>query len=247
MKIQFMSDLHLEWMTTKTRSDFIRSLPVTGDVLVLAGDIVTYNCFVECTTMFAEKWPHVLHVPGNHEYYGSNKGTINRNADKVMRRCPNYHFLNEKVVEIDGVKFIGTTLWFPETPMNFMNRSMMTDYRVIQGFKHGVFDWNRTSVQFLKDNMTEGCVTVLHHAPSFASVNPRYKDDKHNSLYVCPIEPLIMERKPKVVFHGHMHDAVFYEIDKTSVRSNPRGYEDPDGIHTEASIANFVPELIFEV
>jgi len=243
-----MSDLHLEWMGKNRRISFVESLPVTGDVLVLAGDITEYSAFVETMTQFAKKWPHVVHVPGNHEYYRSNKGTINNCASKMMRRFPNYHFLCDSVVEVDGVKFVGSTLWFRETVANFIDRRLMTDYTIIQGFKRNVFDWNRACIKFLNKNVTEGCVVITHHAPSEKSVSVNFKYAKQNALYYCSMEKLMLDRSPKLWIHGHMHDPVFYEIDKTTVISNPRGYEDIHGTgDRKIGLERFVPELIFEV
>lgn len=67
-----MSDLHLEF---QENSRYLRynELPVTGDVLVLAGDIF-YLKDKTAPVMNFWKWAsknyrQVLIVPGNHEYY----------------------------------------------------------------------------------------------------------------------------------------------------------------------------------
>ena len=72
MRIQYMSDLHLEF---QENSRYLRynELPVTGDVLVLAGDIF-YLKDKTAPVMNFWKWAsknyrQVLIVPGNHEYY----------------------------------------------------------------------------------------------------------------------------------------------------------------------------------
>ena len=72
MRIQYMSDLHLEF---QENSRYLRynELPVTGDVLVLAGDI-SYFKDKTAPVMNFWKWAsknyrQVLIVPGNHEYY----------------------------------------------------------------------------------------------------------------------------------------------------------------------------------
>ena len=72
MKIQYMSDLHMEF---QENSRYLKNneLPVTGDVLVLAGDIF-YLKDKTAPVMNFWKWAfknycQVLIVPGNHEYY----------------------------------------------------------------------------------------------------------------------------------------------------------------------------------
>lgn len=80
MKIQYMSDLHVEF---QENSRYLKNneLPVTGDVLVLAGDILYLRDKVAPLTKFW-KWAsgnyrQVLIVPGNHEYYNYWNGACN--------------------------------------------------------------------------------------------------------------------------------------------------------------------------
>ena len=68
-----MSDLHLEF---QDNSRLVRDydIPVTGDILVLAGDTM-YLKDRNAAQMHFWKWASasyrdVLLVPGNHEYYG---------------------------------------------------------------------------------------------------------------------------------------------------------------------------------
>ena len=59
MKIQYMSDLHVEF-------------PVTGDILVLAGDTFYLNNTTAPLSKFwkwaSANYKQVFLVPGNHEY-----------------------------------------------------------------------------------------------------------------------------------------------------------------------------------
>ena len=72
MKIQYMSDLHMEFAEN---SRYIKhnEFPVTGDVLVLAGDTFYLNNTVAPLSKFwkwaSANYRQVLLVPGNHEYY----------------------------------------------------------------------------------------------------------------------------------------------------------------------------------
>ena len=73
MRIQYMSDLHQEFQYNRR---LVRDydIPVTGDILVLAGDTM-YLKDRTAVQMHFWKWAsanyrEVLLVPGNHEYYG---------------------------------------------------------------------------------------------------------------------------------------------------------------------------------
>ena len=72
MKIQDMSDLHLEFCDNSTWL-ILNELQVTGDVLLLARDLFYLNNKIAPLSNFwkwaSENYRQVLIVPGNHEYY----------------------------------------------------------------------------------------------------------------------------------------------------------------------------------
>ena len=66
MKIQVLSDLHLE------HGGFVPEHHPAADVIVLAGDLAPYT--EGLVDQIADHWssaPHILYVLGNHEFYGS--------------------------------------------------------------------------------------------------------------------------------------------------------------------------------
>ena len=78
MKIQYMSDLHMElW----DNSRYIRAneYEVKGDVLVLAGDTFYLRYIIAPQKRFwnwaSENFRQVLLVPGNHEFYSNSDVT----------------------------------------------------------------------------------------------------------------------------------------------------------------------------
>ena len=120
MKIQLLSDLHLE-----THPHY-RPRPAPGaDVLVLAGDIGSYQ---EGSLLTAHQdedfglarfspradlaaWPTpVLFVPGNHEYDGLDWDEAHQRLRRTCERLQ-ITWLDREVLHWPGVRFIGSTLW----------------------------------------------------------------------------------------------------------------------------------------
>src|SRR4051812_27225061 len=136
MRVQILSDLHFEFDRDGGEA-FTRAVPVAGDVLVLAGDVILLREAEEAHRVFdrfCSRFPHVVFVPGNHEYYRSRPA----DADAVLAGCAqrhaNLHVLNPGVAAIDGTRFVGAALWFPPTHDEARYRRELTDFRLIDGF-----------------------------------------------------------------------------------------------------------------
>jgi hypothetical protein len=117
MKIQLLSDLHLE-----SNPGFMPRLAPGADVLVLAGDIGSYQAGSALSKAgdgdfglgrFSplRGWPTpVLFVPGNHEYDGLDFDEAHARLRETCERL-GITWLEREVVQIGTVHFVGTTLW----------------------------------------------------------------------------------------------------------------------------------------
>jgi hypothetical protein len=78
-----------------------------ADVVVLAGDIARPREAVAWAMEFAQP---VLYVAGNHEFYG---GSIEGTLAELKRLCEgtHVHLLDDSELVLEGVRFLGTTLW----------------------------------------------------------------------------------------------------------------------------------------
>ncbi len=121
MKIQLLSDLHLE------AHPHFSPTPASGaDVLVLAGDIGSYQAgsllgpFSDAADFGLARfsplphyagWPTpVLFVPGNHEYDGLEFDQAHVRLRAVCDKL-GITWLEREVAVLQGVRFVGTTLW----------------------------------------------------------------------------------------------------------------------------------------
>jgi len=73
---------------------------------------------------------------------------------------------------------------------------------------------------FLNDQLQQGDILMLHHAPSWASVPEQYIGDPLNDAYVGNIESIILQKKPKLVLHGHIHTYSEFPFRFSSGRGN---------------------------
>lgn len=221
MKLLVMSDLHLEFHKDGGRS-FIASLRDDVDGIVLAGDIATISSLKLALTLFCEKYPNVFMTYGNHEFYGSSKGTVTELVRKVQFKHPNLHVLNNSVVEVAGRRFIGTPLWYSRVSTDYENA--WSDFRWINNFRQWVYVENKRSVDFLDAEMRKDDIVVTHFLPSHQSVHPKWQGNPTNCFFVHDVENLIRERSPAFWIHGHTHESMQYSIGPTQVVCNPFGY-----------------------
>jgi Icc-related predicted phosphoesterase len=206
------------------------------------------------------KYKKVFMVMGNHEHY---RGRFDKTYNELKSILPeNVTLLEDECVEYKGVVFLGATLW---TDLNRGDpitvntiRHFMNDYKVVQNFypaknlyhkltpEHTAEVHRKTKQYFkiiLEQNRNKPVVVVTHMAPSFQSVNEKYKHDFNtNGGYASEMSEFILDYENiKVWVHGHMHDPVDYMIGDTRVLCNPRGY-----IPWEAG-NGFDPAFTFEV
>ena len=120
MKIQLLSDLHLE-----THPHYVPRPAPGADMLVLAGDIGSYQAGSTLLTQhdldfglarFSPRadlaaWPTpVLFVPGNHEYDNLDWDEAHQRLRATCERLQ-ITWLDRQVLTFQGVRFMGSTLW----------------------------------------------------------------------------------------------------------------------------------------
>jgi Icc-related predicted phosphoesterase len=78
----------------------------------------------------------------------------------------------------------------------------------------------------IKNDPTGTYVVVSHHAPSKASIKPKYeRDHLMNGAYSSDLSDFILDHPQiKLWTHGHTHEPFDYMIGSTRVVCNPRGY-----------------------
>lgn len=221
MRIQLLSDLHFEFHADKGRS-FVDSLDnYEVDVLVVAGDLVPHDRLIQSLSWLRKRYAHVVFVAGNHEYYGSSPEELYEIRQRAAEELKNVHWLERSSVEIDGVRFVGATLWFDDLGGR---KNYISDFRMIKNFEPWVYEEFRVSRDFLKSEVRAEDVVVTHYLPSYKSVAPQFKGSSLNCFFVSNVEDIISAQQPRLWLHGHTHASCDYKIDETRVVCNPFGY-----------------------
>ena len=67
-------------------------------------------------------------------------------------------------------------------------------------------------------------MVVSHFAPTRLSISPLFENSPINASFVSDLEDRIKDWQPALWLHGHTHGSFDYQVGKTRVICNPRGY-----------------------
>jgi len=259
MRILPLSDLHLElWKEFSPKIDIVVSRP---DVVILAGDIHTGAKAVEWAAQTFEGIP-VLYVHGNHEAYGKYLDSVQAEIAEACKAASHVHFLNESELIVDGVRFLGATMWTDfclfgddarETAMRKAEAVIM-DYKRIRLTNNSdrqlraadTTKMHATQKHWLQMKLAEKfsgkTVVVSHMAPSMLSVAERYADDIVSSAFASNMDEIV--KQADLWVHGHMHNSFDYQLGKCRVVCNPCGYMTRGG---GMENGRFDPNLVVDI
>lgn len=232
------SDLHVDanahspWVLPRPRPDH--------DVVIIAGDICEGLARgVNWIAAQALNAKPVIYVAGNHEYYGFDFDDERAAGKTAAAEHPNIHVLDRDAIEVDGVLFLGATLWtdyglFGEDAVaaaQLKAEHTMSDHRLILRDGHrwravDALEEHLTSRRWLEarlENHAASSVVVTHTAPSLKSIAPRYQHELVTTGFASNLDDLIV-RGPKMWVHGHTHIGCDYRHGACRVVNNPRGY-----------------------
>ena len=235
MKLQYASDLHLEFPENK---EFLKRNPLlpVGDVLLLAGDIVPFAIMDNHADFFnyiSDTFKTTYWIPGNHEYYRSD--ILERAGSFNEKIKENLFLVNNVSVIHENVKLILSTLWTSISPGNqFEIRQRLSDFHAIKYNGRGLTTdhYNLLHEQcraFLNDEIskpgTEKRVIVTHHVPTFMNYPEMYKGDGLNEAFAVEMYNDILRSDADFWIFGHHHsDTPDFQIGSTTLTTNQLGY-----------------------
>lgn len=251
MRVHLVSDLHLDhasWVYPE----------VKADVTVLAGDLSTWSRRGQVETLIRDVTAQrpCLVVLGNHDYWGTTRPQARDWMLDLSGKYPGLHLLDDGWVDLDGVRFCGSSLWTdfalngdPEGAMELVMRlpagqgrtGPMPDFaqqRDATPARYQQWHWaaRRALELGIQGHARVCCVT--HWVPVPEAINPRYRGDALNPYFITDCRDLIRPQVKAWLF-GHTHSPYDQVLEGTRFVCNPRGYPgEPTG---------FNPNLIVEI
>lgn len=253
MMIHPVSDLHLETRGFPPEEKVLVRPPWIvqenmADVVVVAGDAHLGTAAPKFLRRFYPK-ARIVYVPGNHEYYQGRLDTLDA---ELKRECERYeiHFLQRESVTLDGVVFLGCTLWtdfllfeprYSAVEAGFETMAALNDYRLIRlSDRHDPgnirpITWSDTrrlhadDVRWLSGELAayrgERIVVVTHHAPTIRMTTPEFSQDLATAGFCSDLEALVKASGARYWISGHCHNSAQIQLGDTLVVSNPLGYQ----------------------
>jgi len=244
-----------------------QTLILAGDIVraidAVNGRLGRFQTFFD---RLSERFKNVIIVAGNHEFYNYDFDLVYDELEEFYGQWKNFHFLQNDVFVDDAEKIVifGATFW-----TNFWNdpvameyaKVSMSDFIGIIQHKSSIsgkftpelstFE-NMVSLDSLHKEFFAGPddwynydgyskIVVTHHAPHAKSTAPKFIGSMLNPAFSSTnLEDYIIENKPKLWIHGHMHNNSDYYIGDTRIICNPYGY------YSENK-TNYINTLVIEV
>ena len=166
--------------------------------------------------------------------------------------------LDRAAVTIEGVRFIGATLWThfklcasAQEPAARGAAEAMDDCRSAGPFDHGTGQLTAESTarrhgedrRFIEHELAVAhrngleTVVITHHAPTVRSIPSWLRGHPLSAASASHLNRVIRKYQPTMWIHGHASSPVSERIDKTWVVANPHG-------RTRTTNTRFAPDYV---
>ncbi len=250
MRIQFCSDLHLEF---PENAAYMQANPIEplADILIIAGDMVPFAQLPEHLPLIekiCQPFEQVYWLPGNHEYYYYD--IQHRSGNMQEKILPNLSLINNRSITIKNVELIFSTLWTQISPLKAFNiQNKLSDFYVIKDGEKPIDvkaynQLHQQSLQFIKnalENSQEKTqVVITHHCPTFHHYPPQYANSPINEAFAVELSAMIDDFKPHYWIYGHTHiNTPAFKLSNTQLLTNQLGYvrhNQQESYHSDAFI-----------
>ena len=241
LRIQFVSDLHLEFEQNRLWLEE-NPLEVTGDILLIAGDTAyldvpksgrdTYSQYA-FWDWASEHYKQVIVCLGNHDFYGYyDLATMPDGYCKPIRH--NVHAYYNKVISLGDVDIIVSTLWSFIEPFDaYQTEKGVSDfYRILyNGHRLTADDFNAEHERCfdfirkaVKASAAKTKIVLTHHVPTQQCTAKEFQGSAINGAFTVELGNYIADSDIDYWIYGHSHRNINAQIGKTKILSNQLGY-----------------------
>lgn len=241
MKVCYMSDLHLEFLTENE----IDALAIqvaensnNAEILSLGGDITNFDNIpklIRFLSTVSDSYLTVLYVLGNHEFYSieyiEDFLKIPSIYEAELSIFRNLFVLDSEVIEINGKTIAGSTLWFNiNHPVVMMNPKLTNDVEHIPGGLELIGAKFDEATDFIVDLCESDSAVDLFisHYGITPKVNPKFEGDLANVFFYRDLTPYLHLLNVERFIFGHQHSNHEYYVSTKAgvalVDSNCKGY-----------------------
>ena len=235
MKIQYCSDLHLEF---KNNAAYLAENPIKplGEILLLAGDILPIplmNTAQPVLDYLSREFEAVYWIPGNHEYYRSDIYEVK--DGRLVEIRPNVYFGNNFIIQHKGVDIICSTMWSKISPQHALEISQfVSDFYLIsvrgERLTTGIFNtMHRHDLNFIQQSLIKSeaatKIVMTHHVPTLMHYPEPFKFSSVNEAFAVELFDFIETCNADYWIYGHHHtNNADFKIGKTMMLTNQLGY-----------------------
>ncbi|MBL7726720.1 MAG: metallophosphoesterase [Dinghuibacter sp.] len=235
MKIQYCSDLHIEFKLNWEYLSQFRLQP-EGEILLLAGDIVPFSVMNRYNDFFnylSDNFEQVCWIPGNHEYYHFDL------ADKQDPLCEkirsNITLLNNTTFTYKQVNFLCTTMWSKIKPQHEVEVQLgVSDFFLIKNNEARLTaqkfnEMHQAGLAYLEQALHthagETNFIMTHHVPTMLRYPVYFRHSPINDAFAVELHDFIEQTNARYWLYGHHHCPVKdFTIGNTVMITNQLGY-----------------------
>jgi predicted phosphodiesterase len=235
MQIGYLSDIHIDFYVKlnkpKLLKTFITSLnPDFYDILIIAGDIGHYNqqniLLLKHLKEYANK---IIVVSGNHDLYLPTYRMQKKYQYNSLKRVEEFKnmckeneiiFLQNELIEIEGIKIFGGSLWYKIENYQFFKENMNDSKYIFLDFEKFFNDSLKRFKQI------ETCDILINHIPQTKVskfLAPNF-DKKYLQFYEIENIELLKEKQVKYHIYGHNHTQGNFIKENIQFLTNSIGY-----------------------
>ena len=264
MQIELISDIHIDfWINPKENTqkqttlikEFVKNIlkPTSNETLVIAGDLGHYNNQnLLLLKELQNYYRYIIITWGNHDLYLVSKRQEKlyktsfarlESFKKALLEYENIFFLDGDYLELEGVKFWGSGLWY-EVPKHLMqdwftisndgvfikeDKIFYSDFDSFGRQKIYKFNPNKLYQKELEklEKVKDIDIIITHIPPLFIGDKNKVED----YFYYSNAKAFIEKLQAKYWLFGHYHKGYNNRYKTTQLLASPLGYKNEKYFH----------------